>query len=409
MADQGFVKGFVKRSLTYQGMWVFFFALLTLFSVLLSVLVFWGLKGIFPSYSPLMATGFGIGFWILVFVITLRKAWTTVSQKWECLVELFEEHIDTRGAGLMLPFPLGGFVSLRFVYVGEQHMPLYMNEQGQGGHGNVEFRDISAPVDATLYFKIVRSDKAVYNISGVYKALGEKMDSAVRSFLGQYTVDEVNIIKARTSLIHILTGEYVDPYHRGDDYKKAEEAEQGEGGYTKAELDEFERIIYENDLNKDEADLVRASRLYREVLDNWGIKIKGLAISDVVLSEELQEIRRRILEASKEKEAAEYKKETDIIRAQGKKRALTLEGVGISDQIRYLERRGLNPEQAASYLAKRLKWENVGQKGATVIETLSEEGGSLGTGARFGAGYKAVNSKKGDPKEEDLKEEEDKK
>jgi hypothetical protein len=112
------------------------------------------------------------------------------------------------------------------------------------------------------------------------------------------------------------------------------------------------------------------------------------------LTEEQKRLRRQVLEASKEMEAAKYKRKTEKLLGKGERDRLIQEGVGINNQIARLRRVGLSPGEAATYLVNRIKWNNVGEKGATVIET--GDGQSMaGMGAGFAAGQRSFNSSQG--------------
>jgi hypothetical protein len=98
--------------------------------------------------------------------------------------------------------------------------------------------------------------------------------------------------------------------------------------------------------------------------------------------------------ASKKAEAAKYEKKATIIKASGKRSQLIQEGSGITNQIKLLGKQGMSADSAASYLTERLKWQNVGEKGATVIET-SGKSSMVGFGAGFGTGFSAAQNNKG--------------
>lgn len=313
------------------------------------------------SYSLYVIFGV-IAMWTLYFSAAV------VPQNHVWVMELFGRYITTWKSGLKFPFPFFNFINSTEVYIGEQMMPLHMKdaEQRDFGYGDVEFVDISAPVEATLYFKIENPEKAVYNVENLFKALEDKMDSATRGFLGQYTIDGASKIKARTTLSRILDNEYIEP-----------NPDTPPPPLTP----------------KEEKERLKESQLYNEILNNWGVKITGIAISDIVLDDEQKRLRRLVLEASRKEESAKHEKGATITKAKGEKERLLLEGAGIATQVEKLCEMGLSPREASNYLTDRLKWQNVGEKGATVIET-SGQGSSVGAGAGFGVGYNTSQEKR---------------
>jgi regulator of protease activity HflC (stomatin/prohibitin superfamily) len=354
-----------KRILGIKGLW-FLFVLVVAGALIIGRVVAGVVFGNIP-YASFLLTFLFAAIFVCILATSIYISWSQVPQAHKWLIELFGEYIATWGSGLKFPFPFFGFVTIHEVYIGEQLMELHMNDETlEGfGYGDVEFVDISAPVESTLYFKIIDPVKAVYYVENLFQAIQDKMDSATRSFLGQYTIEQANIIRARTSLPYIMNGDYIDS-------KKMPEA-----------------------LSKEETrERLEASQLYREIYDGWGVEITGLAISDIVLDKDQKEIRRSVLVASKKAEAAKYEKKATIIKASGKRSQLIQEGSGITNQIKLLGKQGMSADSAASYLTERLKWQNVGEKGATVIET-SGKSSMVGFGAGFGTGFSAAQNNKG--------------
>lgn len=353
----------LKKFFGVWGLWLTFIVIIGLLSFLLGLLVsvVFGIIGVDVPYVKL---GIVVVFLGSILARAIYVSWSQIPQAHVWLIELFGEYITEWGPGLKFPFPFFGFITINEVYTGEQLMELHMSDNTVKGfgYGDVVFKDMSAPVDATLYFKIVDSYQAVYNVGSLFRALQDKMDSATRSFLGQYTNDEANQIKARASLFDILVDRPNEP-------------------------DEF----YEGESFQEK--LKRKSSLYKEILEQWGIEITGLAISNIVLDEDQKRLRRRILAASKDQEAAAYEQESARIRAEGERKKLLLEGQGISKQVEQLRKQDLSAEQASAYLAERVKWQNVGEKGATVIETVGERS-TVGMGARFGMGQNATDQQR---------------
>jgi len=297
----------------------------------------------------------------IIYINALMKSWSQVLQKHVWLVEVFGEYCITWTAGLHFIFPYFQFVSYVNVYIGERQKKLFMDEQYKSdvGGGDVEFEDASAPVEATIYYQIVNPKKAVYEIENLEAAIEEKMDSAVRSFMGSYTIDDANKIKARTNLINIMNNDYINP----KDVKKENK-------------DDIK--IIDKEKIKEEMEEVA---LWKYMYENWGVMITGLAISDIVLSDEQKKARRqKLIEKSNAEASVFVKTKLENI------------GKGLASQVDNIVISGVDPNVATDYLAKIKQWENVGEKGATVI-VESGAGSVAGLGAQFAAGKKTVNEK----------------
>ena len=257
--------------------------------------------------------------------------------------------------------------------MGQQQMGLYLDE-GQNdkyGFGHVDFLDGSAPIVATAYFTIINSMKAAYDIDDILKGMEEKLDGAIRTYLGGYKIDDVNHLKVQFDTARILNGEVVIDH-------------------------ETPRIKTKED-----------SRIYMEILKDWGTEINTIVISDIVLSDDQKEIRRELLKAEKAVEIAEqevkmakFEKERVIIVSEGKKKSLSIEaegrkealmseGKGMSSQISSVKSAGINSSASAAYLAEMKKWDSIGDK------TVIIDGGSdslSGMGAKFASGSKAFST-----------------
>lgn len=290
---------------------------------------------------------------IAIIISTAYNGWTQVPQNEEWVVQLFGEYLETWDGGLNILFPWFGFMNIPVgFFMGQQQIRLYMDETIKKGfgYGHVDFVDGSAPVESSVYFKITDSFKAAYNITNLITALEEKMDGAIRSYLGAYRIDEANVLKAHFSLGHILNGE------------KIEDAKSVQN-------------IDHKDVN-----------MWKSINDEWGVEILSIVISDIVLPEELKKIRNELLQARKNAEKAIEEKKAKITLAEADKNVLELLGEGLAKQVADLKKLGLNEKEAVQYLAERMKWEKVGDK--TVI--IDNGAGVSGLGAQFGAGINAT-------------------
>ncbi|KKQ63166.1 MAG: hypothetical protein US93_C0008G0058 [Candidatus Falkowbacteria bacterium GW2011_GWD2_38_42] len=293
---------------------------------------------------------------IVIISITIFKGWTQVpgNQKW--IVQLFGKYLDTWDSGLNILFPWLGYMDIPIgFFMGQQHIRLYMDETVKAGYGygHVDFIDGSAPVESTVYFQIVDEKKAAYNITNLVAALEEKMDGAIRSYLGSYTIDEANTRKMHFSLGHIMNGEVID------DPK------------SKIDVDH------------------RQAKLWKTIYEQWGVEVLDVVISDIVIPEDLKKIRNELMQAKKDAEKAVEAKKATITKAEGEKESLELLGQGFASQIEDLKKMGLSQYDAVNYLTNRIKWEKVGDK--TVI--IDNGSGISGLGSQFGAGLKSMINK----------------
>ncbi len=364
--DKGNAK---SKSKIHTTIWISFFAILAIASSacgLICWIITWLIIKILQLkwadiIPPSLWLIIGIGCIPFFYVAydAIKKGWSQVMQNYAWLLEIFGKNVKEWPAGLHIIFPYFGFASYANVYKGERQKKLFMDEQhkSDAGGGDVEFTDGSAPVEATVYFQVVNAAKATYDIANLESAIEEKMDSAVRSFLGLYSIDGANTIKARASLVNIMNNDYIDPV--------AVKTNQQDSGSN----DESKKISEE---------ALKKIPLWEYIHDIWGTKIKSIAISDIILEEKEKDARRKVLLAKKDEEASVHDRG-----------ALKNRGEGYASQAQDITDTGVDPNKTVDYLAKRLQWENVGEKGATVV--VDNSGGSVaGLGAQFAAGQKAA-------------------
>ena len=340
-----------------QWFWVVFcWALLAIGELALASFAGWGAGYAHPVFG--WAVFFGVA--LTLVGMTVKATWTEVPEKEVWVIQWVGRYLTSWKSGLHFQFPLLGFMKVDAqVYMGDQMMPLCMDEkvpEGYGG-GKVDFTDGSARVDATVYFRIVCPEKAVYGVNDVFAAIAEKLDGAVRTCLGALTLDEANRLKAQYNLARILNG-----VSHGNAPPEATQ-----------------------------------SLLYREAYDRWGVEILSVAISDIELSEAQIAAREKVLVAEKEAQAAEHMKQVEIRRAEAKAQSIRLEGDARKEayeaQFGVLIARGLTAREAADLLNEQLKWEKGIGTNAVIIES---GGGSMsGIGAQFAAGMSAHNNRGG--------------
>jgi regulator of protease activity HflC (stomatin/prohibitin superfamily) len=318
-------------------------------------------------------------FMIIITINTIRRAWAQVPKMWEYIMEVLGEYVgEPLKSGLHLIFPYFGLVEIKSkVYMGDQVMNLYMDEnvkEGFGG-GAVDFEDGSAPVSAKVFFRIFDSAKATYEIADVLRGIEERMDAALRAYLGKYTIDEATKLRVYFALKIVLNGVKLSS-EDGEVEKMREIEERYRDKKTPVELD----------------------------LEQWGVEIKSLVVTDIILTEAIKELRRLVLEASKKAEAAvfkkkeeitiasarvrvaEYKKREKITLAEGERVALVKGGEGLGEKIKKAAQiAGVKPVQLLNLIKSLTLYENIGDNALIIEGGTSNSAASFG--AKFGGGF----------------------
>lgn len=283
-----------------------------------------------------------------------------IPHNWKWNIEVWGHCEKAYSSGICFLFPWFGIISYVEVFMGEQPLQLFKDERADS-RGDIEFRGASAFADVTVFYQIEDSIKAAYNVSDLEAVLEEKLDSKVRSFLALFTIEEAIKLKAKSNLLYILNGD-------------------------NSIKDVADHIVIPPPTKKE----IKKNPFRKEIFNEWGVGINDIALADIELSGELKTARENVTVAERKAEQAVQEKKKRIIEAQATKKALDLEGDGYAKQVSYLEKQGLSPQEAVSYLQTRMKWENVGNKGATVILD-SDNGDSLASiGTKIGAGMKAI-------------------
>jgi regulator of protease activity HflC (stomatin/prohibitin superfamily) len=356
---------------TNKQIWIQFYIILFLIS-----------SGIFlviiPLHWPVWA---GVIIMLLLFgsilAITLFKAWTVVPHQYRYIIEIFGKYIGSPlEPGAYWLFPWFGYVEIRSsVFLGQQLMPLYLDEkisEGYGG-GSVEFNDCSAPVKATLYFSIFDPEKSTYETNDLFQALEEKADGVIRTFLGMYSLQSAISMKGDFNIATIATLSNI------------------------ADKDFSEEVVQ---------DKLQKSEFYKS-LESWGVHPVDVVISDFELPSKLQEIRETILVAGAEKgaagpklETAKIEKEIKIVKAQGEaaakilegqaaKKIKQLDGEGEADRFKSLITSGAPKEQIPNFIVQNNKWDAIKNSTNKIIITDGGSNGSASCGAQLAAGFSA--------------------
>lgn len=317
-----------------QRKWLF--ESLCLWGILLFIIVFIG--GIVPFF--ILKYNFMFSFSIIIIVMLMIGViqHRSVPHKHEWTIEFFGKWVTTWEPGLHFLFPVGMKISGK-VYMGDNLTTLYMDDKERDGEIDalIEFKDTSASVIVRLYYQIISSHSAVYEIDNVARATREKMDSGIRAFFGKINLDKA--IQIRTSV-------------------------------------NLDTIIKED---ATEAHLFKC----------WGVEIKSIALTDIGLPEEVKKQRNRVLEAEKDFETAKIYVKTARQEAKAKIVKLTADGKAAAQEIEeIIEKTELSKEAVAEYLLNKVYFESIKDNKGVVI-------GSQGTsaplmGAKLGAGLSLV-------------------
>lgn len=242
---------------------------------------------------------FGPLIYLVVTAFMIKAAWVQIPHNHVRLVTVRGAYKETWKSGIIhIRFPLLGLVEeAAEVFLGEQMMELNLDEAVTTGYGDgkVDFQDGSAPVVVYVYFKITCPEKAVFGISDVYRAISEKMDGAVRSYLADLTIDEANELKDQLIMARVLNFDSVRRDANGNIVKGAD------GRPEFMHVDESAP-----------ADIP----LWNHIEGSWGVSISSLVISDIKLSAEVIAMREKLMLAKIEAEAAETQAKKTITEAE---------------------------------------------------------------------------------------------
>ncbi|MFA6194513.1 MAG: SPFH domain-containing protein [Patescibacteria group bacterium] len=330
---------------------------------------------------------------IFFFGILIKAAydgWVIVPQKWDYIIEIFGVYIGyPLKEGWYIFFPWFKFIRIRnVVFKGDQLMELYLDENTKDGYGggDVEFEDCSSSLKAFLYFRIIDSEKSTYETNDLFRAVEEKTDSLLRSFLGLYKLEEVIKMKSNFYLEAIVMLIDFCP---------------------DTPLSEDEK----DNLKKDIEAKWKSRDSYTSLM-KWGVEPLSLVISDIKLTKSLDQARQVVLTAEKELEVANIKqkqadvdnvtkiknaeadKTVSIKKSEAKKQHEILLGEGIAAQITKIVNAGVPKGQIGRLLIKNKQWESIEKGGNTV--TIIEDGGSgkeASRGANFGSGFNSTTKK----------------
>lgn len=344
--------------------------------------------------------------WFLTLLITFIVGYVKTPHMYEDIVEVMGDYLGhPLHSGPHILFPYFGLeIIANRVYMGEQKLPLYLDEK-DGNKGDVEFEDCSAPLRGYIFFKIFNSFRASYNIDDLIGAVEEKAEHKLRAFFGSYKLDEGISMKSFFNLANIvaLIDLSDDTNVSFMDKLSPEEKEKVKSG--KKIPPEIIKKLSATDED------VKKTKFYQD-LDNWGARATSFTVTDIEVPDDIREQRARILAAEKDKQVAEIGMETadfeaksTIITAKGEAEKIALIGEGEGKKVKsIITSTDLEPVAAADYLIQTAKWSAIG-KNANV--TLIEDSGRGATsdGYKIGVGMGTAN-KDGGNKNDNKKNEE---
>jgi len=344
---------------------------------------------------------------ICIFTLLMKKAWTTVPQNHEYIVEKFGKYIGEKLLpGSYLLFPYFGFVVVNSdVFMGEQLMPLYLNDKkdSEFGKGDVEFRDGSTDVDAFLYFKAVDSYKVAYGAADTILSLAEEADNTLRNYLGNYRIDDASILRLDFNIWKIACGVRLVLQKQTaapDPNQSPAPPNPNVPPPSIPPADDLIGFKVVSDKDVTESDY-QQSPFYLAIKE-WGWLATRFTVSNLTLPESIKKQRERILIAEKDLEVAEIegktavkKKGITITNASATAEAEKLLGTGVGQKIKNLAKEAnVSEKEALQYLILQQKWAAVATPGVNVM--LNEGGdNTLKMGAAFGKGFGFGNKQPG--------------
>ncbi|MFA5360263.1 MAG: SPFH domain-containing protein [Patescibacteria group bacterium] len=266
----------------------------------------------------------------------LLKGYTEVPEKEEWIIQFQGKYLTNWEAGWYIKFPF--FMEIRGkVFMGDNMLKLHMAEKkDQAGKpsAKVDFIDSSAEVIVNIFYRVFNSRKAIYDIDDAEKAIAEKMEAGIRAYYGNQTIDEAIASRAEVELRKIII-------------QSATEA---------------------------------------EVFKSWGIKIISLAVTDIILPKDVEELRTNKLKAEKEREVAEIKKEQTRIEVE----TAELQGQGAGNRLKGMATAtGKTVEEIISLHLQEKKFEAWSKSGMLIVNNdSSETANNAIKGAAMGSGMK---------------------
>ncbi len=332
------------------------------------------------NHSVALAMGVSALVFVSILGVSVYQGWTIVKQNHEYVVEIFGKYTgEPLTPGLSILFPWFNWVVIQCdVSLAQRMVRLYADESKEGG-GLLDFKDGSAPVISFITYKVSNSYLATYVSNDLQGNIKEYTDHLLRSYLGQYNIDDLDEMKSSMNLETIAGMCNFCPS-------------------VKLTENEIELLKQQATANYENTE-------YYKSLAAVGIQAVSLVISDIKMTPEVIDLRNKKMKASVEIEVAklalekaevskqititeaEAKKAADILEAEAKKTAQVMMGSGHADRIKQMIESGLSAEEVAAIIIKEGQWESIGKGGNHVTVIEGSNNGTALQGAQFGAGF----------------------
>jgi regulator of protease activity HflC (stomatin/prohibitin superfamily) len=245
--------------------------------------------------------------------------------------------------------------------------------QGAADDVKVNFNDTTTFISATYHYQAIDEDTVlniVYGVGDLLKSLDDRLENALKSTCGLYTVDEANMSKGFFDLCSVIT-------HNEEVEKMLAE------GRTLKNLTNAKRLKIISNIHKSvlkKGGNCEGTRYYTE-FEAWGVRVSKLSLINIVIPEHIQKAREQTLEANEELEASLIKNETAIklaeteakntvVKAEAAAKEIELRGKALAKQIEALTNVKLSPQEAQEMLTNFEKWKSLGEK-TVVLENGS--------------------------------------
>ncbi|MEI7452498.1 MAG: SPFH domain-containing protein [Candidatus Falkowbacteria bacterium] len=330
--------------------WLIAFFVMALSSFLLIKLlgilvIYFFPKFIFGTYSILSM----VALFSLFVYHSFRRAYLEVEENVEMVVEVQKKYYCTFSSGPHLMFPFFNIMSIKNYWeMFEGSDKIFVDDKNF-----IEFKSgASARIDAYVFWKVIDTYKATYNINNVQEAIRSKMESSFRSYLSNMTFEEANADRSYLNLPSILSGE-----------KKKKDDES-----------------------------YKSMAIYTDLYNNWGVQITGLTVVDLIISDEIKSIRQKQFLAESSLKASEFTAKEQIVLATADRDSILLKNEAFADEIKKMTEAGMRESEVAMVIRARTMFKD-GVPADTVLMLGGDSANNLGAGFGFGMGAQKANSK----------------
>ncbi|MFH1413155.1 MAG: SPFH domain-containing protein, partial [bacterium] len=348
-----------------SAVWIIFFVVAASSSVTISIII--GDLSKIQILIPIIS----IFLTLIVFAISIHAGWCQVPEEERWVIKVLGAYGGTWEPGLHIIFPWFGIMKLKSVDIREKRFSLFRGDL----KNKVEFKNGSSAVIGAFFFIIKDPYLAIFGPEDFEGSLREIVDSAMRTFLGQLSLDEAKEFSPQVNLPMVLLKE------------KIEREDEGKGN-----------LIWptEEKLNYTKKDLEKI-RLWRDMKNDWGVELVRVSIKDIPLDQDIVDAMNEIIKAEKDAEKAVHLKQKTITMAeadaQATKLKLDAEGSGLGKKIKNIAKEnGVSAEFIINYLNTQKLFDNIGDK--TVIMGSGSSNGIIEAATQFAVGYQSYQQKK---------------